>query len=135
MHDTLLALQKQHSRGKSSRSREVRLLVAANKGDLFTALPGPLVRAALEGEISRIRETRARGLADVETVGDGLGSGDGGMREEEEEEALGGTVEGKFEFGVMEEWNVHVDVVGGSVMGEEEGVGVEGWWDWVAAQL
>jgi signal recognition particle receptor subunit beta len=102
---------------------------------LFIALPGPLVRAALEREIGRIRESRARGLAAVERVGEGLGSGEGGMREEEEEEALGGTAEGKFNFEVMKEWNVHIDVVGGSVIGEGESGDVEGWWDWVAAQL
>lgn len=135
LHDTLLALQRQHSRGKSSKSREVAFLVAANKGDLFTALPAPLVRAALEGEIGKIRETRIRGLAGVERVGEGLGSGDGSVKEEEEEEALGGTAEGKFEFGVMKEWDVHVDVVDGSVMGEGESGDVEDWWDWIAAQL
>ena len=133
LHDALLALQRQHSRGKSSKSRELPFLVAANKGDLFTALPAPLVKAALEGEIGRIRESRARGLAEVERVGEGLGSGEEGVREEEE--ALGGTTEGKFEFGVMKEWDVHVDVVGGSVTGEGESGDVEEWWDWVAAQL
>lgn len=138
LHDVLLALQKAHSGAKSSKSREIPFLIAANKADLFTALPAPLVRSALESEITKIRQTRARGLASVETVGksEGLGSGDGGMREQDEEEPLGGFTEGKFELKVMEEFNVHVEVIGGSAASTDgEGSDLEAWWDWVAAQL
>lgn len=140
LHDVLLMLQRAHSGAKTSKSQEIPLLIAANKADLFTALPTPLVRSALESEITRIRETRGRGLAGVETVGksEGLGSGDGGMREQDEEEPLGGSVEGKFDFKAMEEYNVHIEVIGGSARNEGEissGDGLEAWWNWVAAQL
>lgn len=138
LHDVLLVLQRAHSGAKSSKSREIPFLIAANKADLFTALPAPLARSALESEITKIRHTRARGLAGVETVGksEGLGSGDSGMQEQDEEEPLGGLAESKFEFKVMEECNVHVEVVGGSAAStDDEGSDLEAWWDWIAAQL
>jgi len=142
LHDVLLALQRGRGAAKGAAARDVPVLVAANKQDLFTALPAPLVRSALEAEIGRIRDTRARGLAAVETVGksEGLGSGDGGMRELDDEEPLGGSADGKFDFGVLEEYNIHVQIIGGSAKSDDgaadgDGHGLAAWWDWVAAQL
>lgn len=140
LHDALRALQRRAKAGAAPRPAPV--LVAANKQDLFTALPAPLVRAALEAEIGRLRESRARGLAAAETggKGEGLGGGEGAERELDEEEPLGGSAEGKFDFGALEEYNIHVQVIGGSAKSEDgaddgNGHGLDAWWDWVAAQL
>jgi signal recognition particle receptor subunit beta len=105
------------------------VLIAANKMDLFTALPVGLVKSTLEKEIARERESRARGLlkggdTDADLRGDG----------ESEGEPLGGVTEGPFKFEHMEEWGVEVDVLGGSLGGEED-IRTEQWWDWIAQQL
>jgi signal recognition particle receptor subunit beta len=136
LHDVLLALQRIHTSRKTSKGTEIPFLIAATKADLFTSLPPAAVKTTLENEITKIRRTRAAGIAAVGSVGkaEGLGGEDEGA--EEELEPLGGATEGKFEFRIMEEWNVHVEVRAGNVVGEgEEGPGVEGWWDWVAAQM
>jgi signal recognition particle receptor subunit beta len=134
LHDVLLALQKAYNNAKTSKAREVPFLVAANKLDLFTALPAAAVKSVLEREITRIRETRARGLLSVGTLGKGEGLGGNDEEGDEEREVLGGRSEGDFKFTAMEEWNVMVDVVGGNASGEES-PGVDGWWEWIGTQL
>lgn len=136
LHDTLLILQKQYAEAKSSKiKQETPLLIAANKLDLFTSLPANVVKATLENEITRIRETRANGLLSVGTIGKGEGLGSTEEEEpDEEKDVLGGTSEGKFDFTTMREWNLEVVVVGGNVLGEE-GPGVDGWWNWIAEQI
>jgi signal recognition particle receptor subunit beta len=129
LHDILLALQTKQALNRSSKRKPIQVLVAANKMDLFTALPVALVRRALEAEIGRERQSRARGLlkggdTDADIRGDGEGEG----------EPLGGVTEGPFDFGHMEEWGVEVDVLGGNLGGEEE-VRTDQWWDWIAQQL
>lgn len=125
LHDVLLALQRRYAAARSAAAPEVPVLVAANKLDLFTALPAPLVRAALEGEITKVRDARAKG-----PLAAGVGEEEAGG----ERDWLGDGGEGRFEFRQMEEANVHVDVVGGNVLGAE-GADVGGWWDWIAGQL
>lgn len=103
------------------------MLVAANKQDLFTALPAQLVRKNLEREITKVRDTRAKGLLD---------SGVGGDEDEEEREWLGEGGEGAFEFRQMEECGVEVQVVGGNVRAEgDEAPHVQNWWAWVAENM
>ncbi|KAF2671545.1 P-loop containing nucleoside triphosphate hydrolase protein [Microthyrium microscopicum] len=115
LHDILLALQKT----SATRKKPLKLLVAANKMDVFTALPVSMVKGVLEGEIARTRETRARGLAT-----DGA---------EEETDILGEDLGVKFRFDVLEEFGVEVEVIGGNVEGDE--LETEKWWDWVARLL
>ncbi len=104
------------------------MLIAANKLDLFTALPAPLVRTALEAEITNVRNSRLRGLLDSGiSMGDTADAG-------EEKEWLGDGGEGKFEFSQMEEVNVSVVVAGGNVSGSE-GADVAKWWDWIGSVL
>ncbi|OCK81877.1 P-loop containing nucleoside triphosphate hydrolase protein [Lepidopterella palustris CBS 459.81] len=129
LHDVLLLLQKRHTSAKTSKGpKAIPVLVAANKLDLFTALPPALVKISLEKAITEIRATRAKGLKDsgvgVEEV-DGI---------EEEREWLGDGGEGAFEFKQMEECDVVVEVRGGYVMGAE-GADVDAWWGWVGEQL
>ncbi|KAF2145270.1 uncharacterized protein K452DRAFT_316345 [Aplosporella prunicola CBS 121167] len=128
LHDVLLALQRRYTSAKTSRGpKACPVLVAANKSDLFTALPAQLVRAQLEAEITKVRSARAKGILDV-------GVGEDADAAAPDAEWLGDGGEGKFEFRQMEEVNVVVDVVAGSVTGEE-GPGVGAWWEWIAGQM
>lgn len=129
LHDILLLLQKRATGATTSKApSEIPMLIAANKLDLFTALPAPLVRTALEAEITNVRNSRLRGLLDSGiSMGDTADAG-------EEKEWLGDGGEGKFEFSQMEEVNVSVVVAGGNVSGSE-GADVAKWWDWIGSVL
>ena len=112
------------------------MLVAANKTDLFTALPAGMVRASLEAEIARQRSTRARGIAGAGSAGagEGLDAGADPLADgaQDEGDVLAGESEGRFEFARMAEGGGRVRVGGGSAAGEE--ASVEKWWDWLAEQ-
>lgn len=128
LHDLLLLLQKRSTSSKSTRvPKELPVLVAANKLDLFTALPAPLVKLALESEITKVRSSRGKGLLDS-----GIGMND--LDIGDEKEWLGDGGEGKFEFSQMEEVNVSVIVAGGNVLGTD-GPDVKHWWDWIGSNL
>ncbi|KAI9719328.1 MAG: hypothetical protein M1828_006229 [Chrysothrix sp. TS-e1954] len=127
LHDILLALQKRHTSAKSSRGPpEMPVLIVANKLDLFTALPAKLVKKNLETEISKLRNTKSRGLVDS-----GIGMDDHTL---DDQEMLGGNGEGKFDFGLMEEYNVQIEVLGGSVFGTN-GPDTRDWWQWISRYL
>ena len=127
LHDVLLALQKRHTSAKSSRGpAEMPVLIAANKLDLFTALPAKLVRKNLELEITKLRNTKSKGLIDS-----GIGMADDKM---DDQDMLGGNGEGKIEFGLMEEYNIPIDVLGGSVLGTD-GADTKDWWQWISRYL
>jgi signal recognition particle receptor subunit beta len=128
LHDALLALQRRKTGKDGSRAKgEIRVLVAANKQDLFTALPQGAVRERLEVEIERVRGSRRRGLV---TVGEEEGA------EVDGEDVLGGDGEEKFSFGILQqEYGIEVDVLGGAVKGEEAGKGVKRWEEWVGGCL
>jgi signal recognition particle receptor subunit beta len=133
LYDVLLSVQKAYENATTSKSRELHFLIAANKMDLFTALPTEVVRKSLERELSKLRETKAKGISTVGTIGKGEGLG-GAEDEEEDKGVLGGMGEGDFKFSSMQEYDVHLDVVGGNVVGDE-GPGVDGWWEWIAKQM
>ena len=116
LHDLLLVLQKK---------RNVAVLIAANKADLFTAVPAGVAKATLEHEITAVRQSRATGLLDSATGADDAVNEDW-LGEDEKN--------GSFTFEQLREANVTVDVVAGNVMGAD-GPGVDGWWDWIAAQM
>ncbi|TQS31362.1 hypothetical protein Golomagni_08357, partial [Golovinomyces magnicellulatus] len=60
LYEVLLFLQKKaSSRGKDKAS--VPVMIAANKMDLFTALPASKIKTYLETEITRIRSSRSKG--------------------------------------------------------------------------
>ena len=102
------------------------MLIAANKQDLFTALPPGAVKERLEGEIERVRVSRRKGLVTVGEEG----------AEVEGEDVLGGDGEEKFSFEILEqEFGIEVDVLGGAVKGEEAGKGVRRWEEWIGACL
>ena len=105
----------------------VPVLIAANKLDLFTALPAALVRSRLETELGRIRKTRSKGLLEASVGTDEVDA------PEEGDDWLGEFGSEKFSFNQMREFDVEVDVVGGNVLGEGPGVGK--WWSWIADKI
>jgi signal recognition particle receptor subunit beta len=129
LYDVLLALQKRTGAGKSSRAPgAVPVLIAANKLDLFTALPAALVRSRLETELGRIRRTRSKGLLEASVGTEEVDA------PEEGDDWLGEYGSDRFTFGQMREFDVEVDVIGGNVIGEG-GPGVDKWWSWIAKQI
>jgi signal recognition particle receptor subunit beta len=127
LHDVLLRLQlRKTGKGGSKAKAEVPVLVAANKQDLFTALPPGAVRERLESEIERVRQSKSKGLVDV-----------GESREPDDENSvLGGGGEENFRFKMLEEeYGIRIEVVGGAVRGEEAGKGVERWEHWIGGRL
>lgn len=127
LHDVLLLLQKRmESKNKAVKAlKEIPVLIAANKMDLFTALPAALVKSSLETEITKVRNSRSKGLLDS-----GIGMEDDGDRDE----WLGEVGSKEFKFKQMEEFDVTVEVSGGNVTGGE-GPSVEKWWGWVSDRL
>jgi signal recognition particle receptor subunit beta len=131
LYDVLLTLQKRfHKRSGSRAPASVPVLVAANKLDLFTALPAALVKSQLEAEIGRIRKARSKGLLDSGEADD---AGVVGGGEEEGEGWLGAVGSDKFSFKEMMEFDVEVEVIGGNVVGE--GPGADKWWRWIGERV
>ncbi|KAH6636013.1 hypothetical protein F5144DRAFT_628102 [Chaetomium tenue] len=129
LYEVLLALQRRfHSRSGSRAPASVPVLVAANKLDLFTALPAALVKSHLEGELTRIRKARSKGLLSTEE-----GEGEGAVGGEEGEGWLGAYGTERFSFKEMMEFDVEVEVVGGNVLGE--GPGADKWWNWIGERV
>ncbi|EFQ32885.1 signal recognition particle receptor beta subunit [Colletotrichum graminicola] len=127
LYDVLLALQKRAASGKSSKPpAPVPVLVAANKTDLFTALPATLVKSSLEAEITRIRSSRSKGLLDSGVGIDDVGS-------EEHDDWLGAYGTEKFTFDQLREFDIDVDVIGGNITGS--GSGPDKWWSWIAQRV
>lgn len=132
LHDVLLALQKRYTGATSSKGpKEIPVLIAANKLDLFTALPPHLVKISLEKAISEVRKSRAKGLKDS---GVAMGAADDDDSLDEEKEWLGEGGDGSFEFRQMEEAGTSVAVRGGNLLGGE-GSDVKSWFEWIAEQL
>lgn len=130
LHDLLLVLTARSFNSKNLKiPKEMAVLVAANKSDLFTALPAPLVKTMLEAEITRVRESRSRGLLDS-----GIGTRDAGLDLSHDQDRLGESGREKFEFSQTRETNVQVDVCRGNVAGPE-GPDLDAWWSWIASRL
>ncbi|OAA50330.1 Signal recognition particle receptor, beta subunit [Metarhizium rileyi] len=125
LYDVLLYLQRRASdKGKGQAS--VPVLIAANKMDLFTALPANLVKSQLEHELTRIRVSKSKGLLDSGVGVDEVGS-------EEQDSWLGEYGSEKFSFQQMGEFDIEVDVVPGSVITNE--AEVDKWWWWMAQRV
>jgi len=127
LHDVLLLLQKRMTGSKAAKALKViPVLIAANKMDLFTALPAALVKSSLEAEITKVRTSRSKGLLDS-----GIGMGDA---EDEKDDWLGEMGSSNFKFSQMEEFDVAVDVLGGNVVGGE-GPTIDKWWKWISDRV
>lgn len=125
LYDVLLHLQKQATLDTKDKL-SVPVLIAANKVDLFTALPSTLVKANLEAELTRIRASKSKGLLDSGVGMDDLGS-------EEQDAWLGEYGSEKFSFKQMSEFDIDVQVTPGNVTGD--GPGPDKWWWWMAQQI
>lgn len=127
LHDVLLLLQKRKNVSKAgSLSNGLSVLVAANKMDLFTALPAALVKNTLEAEITKVRVSRSKGLLDS-----GIGMDDA---EDDNDDWLGEMGSADFKFSQLEEFDIGVEVIGGNVVGSD-GPSVDRWWKWVSQRL
>lgn len=125
LYDVLLYLQrKTNSKGKNKAS--IPILIAANKMDLFTALPANLVKSQLETELSRIRASKSKGLLDSGVGVDEIDS-------EDQDSWLGEYGSEKFSFQQMGEFDIDVEVVPGTVT--TEGGDVDKWWWWMAQRV
>ncbi|CZT53280.1 related to SRP102-signal recognition particle receptor, beta chain [Rhynchosporium secalis] len=125
LHDVLLILQKRVDTKSAKALKEIPVLIAANKMDLFTALPVALVKSSLEAEITKVRKSRSKGLLDS-----GIGMDDA---DDEKDDWLGEMGSSEFKFAQMEEFNVFVEVAGGNVLGDPPTV--ERWWKWISERL
>ncbi|KAM4057273.1 signal recognition particle receptor beta subunit [Hirsutella rhossiliensis] len=125
LYDVLLHLQKRAG-DKSKPRAAVSVLVAANKMDLFTALPAAMVKSHLENELTRIRASKSKGLLDSGVGMDDIGS-------EEQDAWLGEYGSDKFSFRQMPEFDIDVEVLGGSVMADD--ADVDKWWWWIAQRV
>lgn len=125
LYDVLLYLQKQAT-AKTKEAAHIPILIAANKVDLFTALPATLVKANLETELTRIRVSKSKGLLDSGVGMDDIGS-------EEQDAWLGEFGSEKFSFKQMSEFDIDVQVTPGNVTGD--GPGADKWWWWIAQQI
>ena len=85
------------------------------------------MKSVLESEISKVRDSRTKGL-----LGSGIGMNELAM--EDEKDWLGDGSEGPFEFKQMEEAGILVEVLGGNVVGTE-GADVAAWWAWIGRCL
>ncbi|KKA29928.1 hypothetical protein TD95_001462 [Thielaviopsis punctulata] len=129
LYEILMLLQRRAASSKSSRPPPaIPVLIAANKMDLFTALPAAMVKAQLETELGRIRASRSKGLMDT-------GADNVGVVGEEQDSWLGayGSNNEKFTFKQMLEFDIEVEVIGGNVIGD--GPGVNKWWSWMVNRI
>ncbi|PVH81279.1 P-loop containing nucleoside triphosphate hydrolase protein [Cadophora sp. DSE1049] len=125
LHDVLLVLQKRVGTKAAKALKEIPVLIAANKMDLFTALPVALVKSSLEGEITKVRVSRSKGLLDS-----GIGMDDA---DDEKDDWLGEMGSKEFKFSQMEEFDIAIEVAGGNVLGD--GPTVDKWWKWISERL
>ncbi|KAK0118734.1 hypothetical protein ONS95_007621 [Cadophora gregata] len=125
LHDFLLVLQKRVGTKTTKALKAIPILIAANKMDLFTALPVALVKSSLEGAVSKVRVSRSKGLLDS-----GIGMDDD---VNEKDDWLGEMGSEEFKFSQMEEFDIAIEVVGGNILGDDPTV--ERWWEWISQRL
>ncbi|KAM0561941.1 hypothetical protein ACHAPJ_002382 [Fusarium lateritium] len=124
LYDVLLFLQKRAT--NTNAKAIIPILIAANKMDLFTALPSTLVKTNLEAELTRIRASRSKGLLDSGVGSDDIGS-------EEQDSWLGEYGSSKFTFSQLQEFDIDIEVLPGNVSGD--GPGADKWWWWIAQRI
>ncbi|KAI1006183.1 hypothetical protein K3495_g2039 [Podosphaera aphanis] len=122
LHDVLLLLQKTAEASKGS--KEIPVLIATNKMDLFTALPVALIKKNLETEITKVRSSRSKSLLDSDIS---MNNG------EEDDNWLGEVGSRDFKFSQMDEFNIPIEIQAGNVLGESPSV--TKWWTWISERL
>ena len=126
LYVVLLKLQSHAGLLHKSKARRMPVLIAANKMDLFTAVPLAKLQSDLETEIARFRASTSRGLLDSAVHETMYLGGEQGW--------LGGSGKPDFTFSQLQELNIDVTVLEGSAAGEN-GANVSQWRDWVEANV
>lgn len=126
LYDVLLHLQKRKKAKSRTGQSMMHVLIAANKQDLFTALPAASVKERLEMEIENVKQSRTRGVAGIQAEST-----------PDEEDLLGGAGGEHFRFKMLEDedYDITVEVAGGAIRGEEAGKGVRRWEEWIGGCL
>ncbi|TQS34276.1 hypothetical protein Golomagni_05347 [Golovinomyces magnicellulatus] len=125
LYEILLLLKRKAEEGNYS--KEIQVLIAASKMDLFTAIPAAYVQKTLEQEISRLRDSKLNGLLDTEIAS-------GHETEDVKDEWLGEKGSNLFQFSQIKELdNISIEICGGHVIGEE--AQIERWLSWISDRL
>ncbi|CAD6500728.1 BgTH12-06435 [Blumeria graminis f. sp. triticale] len=124
LHDLLLALKKRAEQMNTDVT--IPVLIAANKLDLFTALPAPLVRKTLEDEVSKIQASKSKGLLSSE-----MDTNEEGMEEKEDWIVEKGS--SNFKFSQLEEFGISLEVHGGHISGDKPSI--DHWLVWISERL
>ncbi|KAK6348289.1 hypothetical protein TWF718_006095 [Orbilia javanica] len=124
LYELLLAIQKRYAvLSESTTSTEpIPLLIACNKNDLFTALPSTKISNLLQTELSRMKETKRKGL---------LNAGAGENDDEDMDHVLGDETSDQITWDGLKEFGVEISVQSGSV----KSGAVDGWTSWMSACL
>ncbi|KAK6358349.1 hypothetical protein TWF730_007693 [Orbilia blumenaviensis] len=124
LYELLLAIQKRYATlSESTTSTElIPLLIACNKNDLFTALPPAKISNLLQTELSRMKETKRKGL---------LNAGAGENDDEDLDRVLGDERTDQITWDGLKEFGVEVTVQSGSIKSSA----VDGWTSWMSACL
>ena len=126
LYTMLLKLQKHLGLSRKPTSpKKMPVLIAANKMDLFTAMPITDVKIALEEELSRLRAQSTQNLLDSASQEDS-----GSVSEHV---LLGDNDKLHFEFSQLHEFNIEVKLLGGSVC--EDRPDVESWSSWLETNV
>lgn len=124
LYDTLLTLKKRAE--LMNNKTTIPVLIAANKMDLFTALPAPLVKKTLEDEISKIQASKSKGL-----LGSGMEVDDEATNEKEDWLVEKGS--SNFKFSQMDEFDISVEIHGGHISGDKPSI--DYWLVWISERL
>lgn len=136
LHDTLLTLQRQRRTITKKQANDFPVLIAANKQDLFTALPPLAIKQSLETALERERTSRRRAISVVAGTSARGRNTDAEVEEDEDDAVLGGAGSAVFSFRILqEEFGVAVDVLGGTVRADQGGRGVGKWEAWIGSCL
>lgn len=132
LHDCLLVLQRRGYRDERildlKKMPFIPVLLAANKQDLFTALPPTAVREKIQDEIEKIKKSRKSGLSDADV--------NPLAEHKNTEEVLGRDYDEVFSFKVLgENTGIKVDVSGGAVNDDDNRSGLKHWESWIGQCL
>lgn len=135
LHDTLLTLQRQRLHTTKKQANDFPVLIAANKQDLFTALPPLAIKQTLETALQRQRTTNRHAIGVVDSTSTKHRE-QANEPADEDETVLAGTTSDTFTFNTLrDEFGLDVQVLGGTVRGDQGGRGTGKWEAWIGSCL